>query len=245
MKTNKTRKIIFTSVISLLMITFIGCTNSNAIGTKGNGKVITKDRVLETFTSIEASGAHNIFLTQNDTQSFKIETDENLEPLIITEVKNGVLKIYNKENIKNPTKLNIYINVKELNLIDVSGANDIVMQNTFKTTNFLIKCSGACDMKIKIETSNLKINSSGAGDLDIQGSTNDVIYDISGAVEIKAYELICKKAKIDMSGAGSLRINVSESISGSASGACSIFYKGNPTLNNLSKSGVASFTSVK
>ena len=245
MKTNNIKKIITTGFISLLMITFIGCANIIASGVKGNGKVISKERVLQVFTSIDVSGAANIYLTQNDTQNLTIETDENLEPIIITEVKDGVLKIYNKENINNPTKLNIYISVKELNNLKVSGANDIIMKNKFKSSFFQINCSGASDLKLNLESTTLNIASSGAGDIELEGSATDVVFDISGASEISAYQFACKNAKINMSGAGSIKINASDNISGKVSGASALYYKGKPSINNLSVSGVAKISESK
>ena len=245
MKTNNLKKITITGMLSLVMLMLVACTNSSAIGIKGNGKIVNKERIVQVFTGIDASGAFNIILTQNDSQKVMIETDENIEPVIITEVKDGILKISNKENIKNPTKLNIYINVKSLNSIETSGASDIEMTNTFKSTDFQIKGSGASDLKINLECTTLSINSSGAGDFDLQGSATDLKLDFSGASEIKAYSFSCQNAKIEMSGAGSARINASQTISGNLSGVGSIFYKGTPSIKELSISGLGKISEVK
>jgi len=68
-------------------------------GVRGNGVVVTEQRSIDaSFNSIEVSTGIDLFLTQNESPSISVQTDENIQEFIITEIENEVLKIYIDEN---------------------------------------------------------------------------------------------------------------------------------------------------
>ena len=88
-------KVIVTALLSML---FVSCQFS--FGARGNGNVTTTDRtVSESFDAIEVHQGLDVFITQNDTESISVQADENLQDIIMTEVKDGVLHIYSEDNI--------------------------------------------------------------------------------------------------------------------------------------------------
>ncbi|KAF0239676.1 MAG: hypothetical protein FD183_1374 [Chitinophagaceae bacterium] len=62
----------------------------------------------------------------------------------------------------------------------------------------------------------------------------------SGASSVRAFDLKCENAKVDVSGAASVRITVNKEISARASGASSISYKGAAMMKDISSSGASS-----
>ena len=62
----------------------------------------------------------------------------------------------------------------------------------------------------------------------------------NGASSAKAYDLKTNYAKIDASGASSIRITVNKEMSARASGASSISYKGEGLIKDLNSSSAAS-----
>src|SRR5712692_2201500 len=79
--------IVLTLALSSLLL-FTGC-----LGVHGSGVRKTEKRDLPAFTSIETSGAFEVEVTCQKPASFEIEADDNLLPLIETEVTGGVLRV--------------------------------------------------------------------------------------------------------------------------------------------------------
>ncbi len=234
----KTKSILIGVAVAFLLFSVFSF--NFGIGVKGSGKVIKEIRKVETFTSIDAGSAFDITVVKGDVQKLQIETDDNVISLIKTKVKNGELIITTKGNINNPTKMEIKITMAKLKGIDLSGACTLSSDSRFESPTMEIEQSGASSSKLKISCSNLKVELSGSSDASLVGYAASVNAEISGASSLKAYNLDVENADIDCSGAASAKIKVSKSISGEASGASSIYYKGNPTRVNISTSGVGS-----
>lgn len=245
----KKPKFYFIPAIIITIGLFVGltasnCSNINFSNVEGNGKIITENRNVSNFNSIDASGAYNIVLNEGTENKIKIEADENLIKLIKTEVKNNILKIYNDKPITNPKKLNIIITYKNLIAIESSGACKITGNSAIKTEHFSINLSGTTDLNLKLAVVGLNTISSGAGSISISGSADTQNVELSGVSSYNASDLITNITTIDLSGAGSAEINAIKEINGELSGVGSIYYIGQP-IKNISISGLGSISSIK
>lgn len=207
-------------------------------GVKGNGKVAKEERSVENFKGIRVGGAFNVYLKQGDQVQLLVEADENLLPVIRTEVKSGVLVISTEEGIRNATKLNIYISCKTLENLDVSGAAEIIGETPLRMNALEIDASGASDIELEIEASRFHIDMSGAAEAEISGKASNMQVDVSGASKLEADELEVAVCNAEASGSSRVKLWVSEKLDVTASGASSVDYTGDP-LTNLKESGAA------
>jgi hypothetical protein len=88
---------------------------------KGNMEVVSQKRIVDEFTGIEAGSFFDIYLTMKDEQSVLVETDSNLQEEVKTLVTDNILKI-KASNLKNTSKVKVYIAVPEINYINLSNA---------------------------------------------------------------------------------------------------------------------------
>ena len=65
---------------------------------KGTGNRISESRELINFTSLELIGSIDVNMTSGNKHSCIVEGDDNLIPLIKTEVKDQQLQVYIKQN---------------------------------------------------------------------------------------------------------------------------------------------------
>ncbi|MFT5243753.1 MAG: hypothetical protein ACI8QQ_001686, partial [Psychroserpens sp.] len=108
-------KITIAILLSLLLVSCKFDINLNSSGVTGSGNVSTVDRTIEDqFSEIEASRGLDVYLTQSDSPSLKVQADENLHDIIITKIENGVLKIYAEDNIRRSESKKIMVNVSNL-----------------------------------------------------------------------------------------------------------------------------------
>src|ERR1035437_4735525 len=95
------KNVLKTELAVLMMLLF----SLGVMAQNGNRGIITQDRSVATFDGIKVSGVFNVFFTQGEPQSIKIETDENLMDKITTEVNNGILELGIRGSINNPGRL--------------------------------------------------------------------------------------------------------------------------------------------
>src|SRR6058998_1729791 len=77
----------------------------------GSGAKKVEKRSVPAFTTVNISGAYEVEITAQNEQSVEIEGDDNLLPLIKTEVKDGVLEISNEKGFSTRNKLHVRISV--------------------------------------------------------------------------------------------------------------------------------------
>jgi hypothetical protein len=204
-----------------LMLMLGGCHwKGNSV--TGSGTMKLEKRTVPAFVAVDISGAFDVEIVAQKEQSLEIEGDDNLLPLIRTEVKNGVLDISTDEGFSTKHKLRVRISVPNLDAINLSGASDIVASN--------------------IKSEDFKIDSSGASTIQISGETKTLDVEMSGASELDAREFIAQKVSVNSSGASNAEVYASEDLRVDSSGAGSVNYYGNPKNIVQDTSGAAKIT---
>jgi len=177
-------------------------------GTRGSGVIKSEKRTVPPFNAVKTGGAFKISVVCQEPQSLEVTADDNLLPLIQTEVKDGTLEIGTKASISNPKSLEIAIHVKDLNGLRCSGASKVSIE--------------------KLANDKLELDGSGAADVKASGKTNILTVSLSGAGKIAAEALHAKDVQITLSGAGKVDVDVSNTLSVKISGVGSVIYSGNP-----------------
>ncbi len=214
--------------------------NSCEMGVVGNGNVQTQKRSVETFNRVELSGMFEVYIRQGETPALTLKTDENLLELIETEVRSEELEIRSTKSIRKAKELAVYITVRELESIEISGAASIITEGELRSAKLELQCSGACEANMDLKCDELNIDVSGAAELNLQGIAEQLDIRSSGACEINAFELKTLKTKVNISGAGEVDVYVSEDLRVDASGAAEVRYKGTPRNISQEASGASS-----
>lgn len=201
-----------------------------------------EDRTISEFTSIKAGGAFEITLTQADNHSVKIEAQEDVIHKIKTEVKGSTLHIFTSGRIENEKPMKIFITVKQLNGLNISGASTVKSASVFKASEFSLQASGAATVELALNAGKLTLDASGASHVELEGTATTLDADLSGASNLSASGLHTDSAVIDASGASNASINTKQSIDAEASGASSITYTGEPANKKVSSSGASSIS---
>lgn len=228
--------------------------------TKGNGNVSKQERQLAPFESINVGCAINLFLSQGSTQSVMVETDENIQDRINTKVTNGELKL-NCDNVRNATKMNIYVTVIKLTKLEASGASVVQGSTPINGEKLSILASGASKVNIElnaqsiyndvsgasketlaINAHDLKSEISGASNVKYTGSVTEHKTEVSGAGSLKAMEFVTDNTYAEVSGAGNASIMARKQLRADLSGAGTITYLDNSEIKKIGKSGEYHFS---
>lgn len=185
-------------------------------------------RDVSTFTKISFGISGNLYLKQGNTQSLVLEGDDLDE--VTTEVSSGKLRIKRKGNNWgwNNDKVDVYITVKNLEGINLSGSGRVIGESKFEAEDLDLSVSGSGNMDLDVFAANIESGISGSGSMDIAGVSDYHRVSISGSGKLDAQDMEVEKYKISISGSGSCRINVSKEIDANVSGSGNISYRGNP-----------------
>jgi FlaG/FlaF family flagellin (archaellin) len=179
-------------IVLLVAITvaFSGCHLHRGLAGSGNRK--TEKRELKSFHSIDSSGAYEINITCQKPASLEIEADDNILPLIKTEVRDGILFVSNIQEYHSSKSSMLRIAMPELNSVSNSGAGEVKIADA--------------------NSSDLKIESTGAASVDAAGKAKSVTISATGAGTIDTSKLTAEKAKIDISGAAKIDVYASDQL---------------------------------
>ncbi len=191
-------------------------------GTKGSGQMASEVRDLSEFTSVDVGGVFQVEITAQRDFSVEVEADDNLLPLIKTEVVDGTLRIETTDKLKSSNPFRIRISVPDIERLDVSGAAKLNLKD--------------------LKNSRLTLDSSGASSIALTGETSQLSIDISGSTKVDAEGLSSQKASVKASGASYASVNVSDDIYADASGASTIKYAGSPANVREETSGASRVT---
>lgn len=210
-------------------------------------------RNLKGFHAIRVSHGIDLYLTQSAEEAVAVSADrEEYRDKIITEVEDGVLKIYyEKENSGwswggswGNKKLKAYVSVKTLDKLSASGGSDVFCEDQIKATDLNIQLSGGSDLKGNFFCNLLSLTASGGSDADLKGKTTTLKISASGGSDVDAYELSSETCLVHSSGGSDVNVNVSKFIDAHASGGSDIHYKGSPAETKISKNGSSDIRKV-
>jgi len=207
----------------------------------GDGNVVSENRPVPSFKGVDVSGGLKIYVKQDSIASLMVEVDKNLQEYIITEVRDGILEIYQENNtsLESTKGIKIYVSNPSFNSFEASGATEIHGQNKIQQTGEIhFNVSGASRVDLDLNAPKISGELSGASSAKLSGETKDFIIDASGASHAKCTDLMTENTDVDLSGASSANIFASVKITGEASGASHLSYKGNASANvNTSGAG--------
>ncbi len=225
---------------SFLTIVFFACNPFNKT-IDGDGKITTTERSLSSFTEVKCSGSYTVELTQGSPASIKIETDDNIEPYIVTDINGSELNIHTKEdvNLSPSSKTKLYITTDKLEAFRLSGSGDASTTNKFTGGDHLdLDIAGAGNIHFDVNTPTVNSSISGTGDIYITGETRDSKINIAGNGNYHAEDLKSENATIKIAGSGDARLFADSTLDINIAGVGNVYYKGNPSVTqNVAGSG--------
>jgi len=196
-----------------------GMFHFNFGGVKGSGNVVTQARDLSDFHAVEVSNAIQVEITAQKDFAIEVQADDNIAPLVRTEVSGGVLRISCDKHFSASTPVRVRVSAPDIDGLDVSGASNVSLAG--------------------VKNSDLKVEVSGASKIRVDGATSELNVEASGASKVDTSALAAEACTVSTSGASNATVNAVSTLQADASGASHINYSGAPK-NVVKKSSGAS-----
>ena len=175
---------------------------------RGNGNVEKQERSVGDFTGVVVRSGIDLLVTQGDQNKVVIETDENLQEFIVTEVESGILYIYVQKNAKiyKSSAMEAHVAVNQLDKLNVSGGGDVQSQGLITTDDIGIAISGGGDLQFDLKANRAKCDVSGGGDVGLDADIKEFKAAISGGGDLH-FDGVLGLLDLRISGGGDAKIN--------------------------------------
>jgi hypothetical protein len=222
-----------------IVVFLSGCGNSQDETEKGSGNIVKEERPVSGFSRVCIYGASELIVTQGDQESLFIEADDNLLPLIETEVSHGMLSIGPKDRheIRPSKPIQINLAVKKLDGITLSGATN-VKASCLTAEKLEVTTSGSG--KITIDALNaraLTVRISGSTDCNLAGRADRQTIVISGSGSYQAGKLASQSVELTINGSGDAEVWAAETLNLNVSGSGHVDYHGRPRMTQQVSGG--------
>ncbi|HET7897562.1 MAG TPA: head GIN domain-containing protein [Flavisolibacter sp.] len=234
---------LFATPVLTLSVVFLlsSCRFLGGERVSGDGHVVTRQRNIGSFNSLDVGGALEVRIRQDATASVRVETDENLQEYVETYLDGSTLVIHNKQGYNlDPSKdIIIYVSAPEWKDLDVSGSSKLMGENTLNANELGLHVSGASEMNLEVKTRKLETDMSGSSSIQLRGSAETASSEVSGASHLRCLDLQTNETTLEMSGASDAEVTAEKQLNVEASGASHVRYRGNANIDQKS-SGASS-----
>ncbi len=227
-------------IISKLFVLFLVAsfaTSCLMTGVIGSRNVTTENReISDDFTGIKVSQGIEVILTQDAQVSLSAEMDDNLHELLVTEVEDGILKMYFDKNVNKRKASIIYLSMPKISSIRTSSGAEVDANNTLKVNDLNLDASSGSEIALRVDANNIESESSSGSEINIKGTCKSLNADSSSGSEIDAEEMQAETVVAEASSGSDINVYASRSISAKASSGASIDCAGSPQEKNIKKS---------
>lgn len=210
----------------------------------GNGVTKEETRSVEDFTEVSISESFEATIKVGEKPSVTLSVDENLLPLVETRVSDGRLEVRYFEGpiVVSKKTQKVSIVATRLDVITATGAAK-VSASSVAGKGLRIEAGGASSVELrKHSLESLEVKADGAARVNLDGKGKTLSIESQGASKIRARDSVYESANVLISGASQCEINVTGSIAGELSGACSLNVLGNPASRSVKVSNVSRVT---
>jgi hypothetical protein len=200
-----------------------GCTFSvGGLGVKGSGVAKTETRDVSGFEQIDVSAAIRLECSAGKETAVEVTTDDNLLPLVRTEVKGDTLHVSLDEGVSTTLGITVKVTAPRLKGVTLSGASVAVLTG--------------------LDEKALRLSASGASNVTASGTADRLEIDCSGASGVHAKGLAAQAVVADVSGASTAEVHAVKELQATASGASKVRYEGSPAKVKQNSSGASSIS---
>lgn len=189
--------------------------------TEGNGVSLTESRtVSDAFDGLRVSDGLTVEVTlsPDNTGALEVTSDENLVPIIVTEVIDGVLEV-SADNIDPMVPTSVGVTVPTLGSISVADEAGLVMVTD------LVRDGDGRDGE-------LSVNVSEGAAIEVTGSCRNLRAIVTGPSALRAAGFECQTAEIEMLQDAMVEARVTERATIRANGEGTVRLTGSPEVDS-------------
>ena len=222
-------------MIGLALTLFQACGNLACF--QVHGPITQWTYHIADFSKIRVYNSPQIYITQGDSQSVVVESEENMFHALqfhIDPFEERLFIDFDETCIDDIDHFKIFITLDTLKEIDLRGGGEVWVQDTMITESLNLLVSGSADINFDLLDANMVTTDiSGSGNVRLIGSDTAQSHKIkvSGLGSVFSFEMPCRSVDIEVSGGALIQTSVQDSLNVKITGTCDVYYKGYPSIN--------------
>lgn len=179
----------------------------------GSGVVKTEARQVSGFDEVMLAGSGMLTINQTGAESLTVQADDNILPLLTSDVSGHRLVLGTKPNTSYETRNRIVykLSVRDLRGLFISGSGDVTATD--------------------IGTPTMTITISGSGTVRLTGQAQSQNATISGSGTYDGRDFATQAATVTVTGSGDADVNVTGELNTRITGSGTVTYAGNPAVH--------------
>jgi hypothetical protein len=199
------------AVIGVLVVGAVSACDDDPDAVRGSGTIVGEERSVTGFDEISVEGSGEVIVDVGGTESLIIEADDNLLPLIRSDVRGSTL-VLDIDGSVSPSREIVYtVEAIDFEGVSIAGSVDVVAPN--------------------VDCASFRASVAGSGTFDLGGSCDALDVSIAGSATVDAADLTVASAGVDIAGSGSVVVNAVDQLRVSISGTGVVEYVGDPATD--------------
>ncbi len=178
--------------------------------TFGSGSMIAETRNVSGFDEIVLLGSGDVIVSVTGTESLEIEAEDNVMPLLTSDVIDGRLELGVTGSITTSRGITYTITAAQLEGVTIRGSGDI------NGTDI-----DAISFEAAIE---------GSGRIDLTGTSDDLTVRIEGSGDFDGRDLVSATGTVTVDGSGAALVNVTDELTVTINGSGDVEFIGDPLV---------------
>jgi hypothetical protein len=205
-------------------------------------EIVSKEYDVFWFNKIHVNGKIKVVISKNE-QYVRMETNKSILPLIKVKVEDETLHIHSDYD----NDVTVFVSVQSLTGLTTEGLSSIYCLDKFESNAFNIDCNDTSYIAAWLSVNTLNVDINGLGHIEFSKwskATNLNIH-CGGTSKFSGAFLKTKSCVATSSSMAFIIANVSKSLDVFISGCSTFKYYGNPSIKEISVSGMATVENLK
>ena len=200
--------------------------------------IVSDEFGLNNFSELELNGVFEASIFKGDDYAVELLGSDSEKgkynifksgSTLVVEYEGGKRKFDWDKEVMNVNQVRINITMPELERIEANGFGKIKFEE-FEANDMDIDLRGPIKATGAVSARSLTINLTGKSDLDISGKVSNLEADVQLASKLRAYNLEATDAVVEVNGASSAKVNVSNTLEFDEGIASDVDYRGQPNV---------------
>ncbi|MBO0948363.1 head GIN domain-containing protein [Fibrella forsythiae] len=224
-----------------LLITYLGM--SLAVSSCLSAQDVKRNQTFSGIAALDISAGVNVYLTQGNTESVRIEAKGFDDEEVISEQRgnklvlgvkrrNGWKGVFGRNN-----SVKAYVTVKNLNSIEVSSGADLEGETILSADDLTLHTSSGADVDLEVKVNRMTVSVSSGADVTLSGTAGKLTASASSGADLNAGKLETDVCYAEASGGGDARVYGRKELYLRASGGGDVTYRGPGQLVSRKTSG--------
>lgn len=227
--------------LAFFLFSFLVSSCTNWFGITGSGNIVSENRTVTDFNSVEVASSTDVEIIEGDTYSVEVSDYENIIQYLSLKVVDHKLIIYidPSTTMLTNSKAKVMITMPDtLKSLSITGSGNIKINSAFKDIKQMsISGSGNIDATQRLGIGDFEAIIHGSGNISAKGNAERIKAVISGSGDIDLSDLQAYNADCTISGSGNIDVYVNNELKAKITGSGDINYYGNPKTVNSNTDG--------